>query len=73
MLDDSITELLVEDRNVKTDNDPDKPEYDSENVQLNVNQQSYGEQQVTDDISNMTKNRFQKITRAPKHWEKQKA
>ena len=41
MLIDSITERKVEDRYVKTDNDPDEPEFDGSKVQLSVEQQSY--------------------------------
>ena len=51
MLYDSITERKVEDRHLKTDNDPDDPESDADNVQLKVDQQSYGEQSITDDKS----------------------
>ena len=40
MLDDSITDRKIEDRHIKTDNDPDEPEFDGDNVQLNVEKQS---------------------------------
>ena len=43
MLENSITERKIEDRHEKTDKDQDDPEYDGDNVQLNVDQQSYGE------------------------------
>ena len=36
MLDDSIKERKMEDRDEKTDKGPDEPEFDRENVQLNV-------------------------------------
>ena len=55
MLDDSITERRIEDRNAKSDKDPDEPEFDGENIQLNVDLQSCGEQSITDDIDNVTK------------------
>ena len=63
MLDDHITERTIEDRLVKTDKDPDEPEFDSENVKLNVDQQSYGEQSITDDSDNVTKNCDQETTK----------
>ena len=40
MLDDSITERKLEDRNSQTDKDPDEPEYEDSNVQLNVDNSS---------------------------------
>ena len=48
MLDYSITERKIEDRHDKTYKEPDEPEFDVDNVQLNVGQQSYGEQSITD-------------------------
>ena len=54
MLDDYITEHKIEDRYVKTDKDPDEHDFDGSNVQLNVEQQSYGEQSITDDSDNVT-------------------
>ena len=39
MLDDSITERKIEDRHDKTYKEPDEPELDGDNVQLNVDQQ----------------------------------
>ena len=44
MLDDSIAECKIEDRNDKTCKEPDEPELDGDIVQLNVDQQSFGEQ-----------------------------
>ena len=64
MLDDSITEHIIEDRNVKTDNCPDEPEYDGDIVQLNVEQELYGEQSITDDSDDVMKNRDQEITKS---------
>ena len=49
MLDDSITERRIEDRHVRTDNDPDEPEYDGDIIQLNVDQLSYREHPFTND------------------------
>ena len=42
MPDNSITERKIEEHHAKTDNDPKESEYDGDNVQLNVGQQSYG-------------------------------
>ena len=56
MLDDSITERKIEDRHDRTDKEPDEPEFNGDTVQLNVDQQSYGEQSITDDNENVTKN-----------------
>ena len=39
MFEDSITERKIEDHHEKTNKDPDEPEYDNDNVQLNVDQQ----------------------------------
>ena len=64
MLDFFITERKIEDRHVKTGNDPDEPEYDGENVQLNVDQQSYGEQPITDDSDYATKTCDHEIIKA---------
>ena len=63
MLDDSIAERKIEDRHDKTCK-PDEPEFDGDNVQLNVDQQSYGEQSITDDSDNVTKNCDEEITKA---------
>ena len=41
MHDDSITERKVETRQEKTGKDPDETEFHGDNVQLNVNQQTY--------------------------------
>ena len=43
ILDDSITERKIEDRHDKIDKDPDEPEFDVDNLQLNVDQLSYRE------------------------------
>ena len=56
MLDNSITERNIERRKVKTNNDPDEPEFDCDGVQLNVDKQSYGEQSITDDSYSVTNN-----------------
>ena len=45
----------------KKDNNPDEPETDSGNVQLNIEQQSYGEQSITEGSDNLMKNRDQEI------------
>ena len=44
--------------------EPDEPEYDGYNVQMNIDQQSYGEQSITDDSDNVNKDCDQEITRA---------
>ena len=62
MLDYSITERKIEDRRDRTNREPDEPEFDGENVELNVNQQSYGEQSITNDSYDVTKNCEQEIT-----------
>ena len=41
MLDESISARKIEDRHEKTDKDPDEPEYHSDDVQLDVDQQSF--------------------------------
>ena len=67
MLDDSITERKIEDRHEKMNkepDEPDEPEYDGDNVQMNVDQQSYGEQSITDDSDNVNKDCDQEITKA---------
>ena len=48
---------------MKTANDTDEPEYDGDSLQLNVDQQSYGEQSITDDRNNVTTNCDQEITK----------
>ena len=55
MLDDSITERKIEGRHNKPDREPYEPEFDGDNVQLNVDQQSYGEQSITHDGNTVTK------------------
>ena len=64
MLDDFITESKIEERHVKTDNDPDAPELDVDNVHLNIGRQSYRKQSTTDDSDNLTNNCDQEITKA---------
>ena len=73
MLDHSITESQIEDRQDETDREPDEPEFDGGNVQLNVDQQSYGEQSTTDDCDNVTKNCDQEITKAREILEQTKS
>ena len=63
MLDDSLTERRIEDRHVKTDSDQGEPEFDGDNVQLNVDQHTFGEQSITDHIDNVTKSRDQEVTK----------
>ena len=55
MLDDSITKHKIEGQHVWTDNEPDEPEFDCDDVQLDVDQQWYGEHSIIDDSSNMAK------------------
>ena len=65
-------EFIIKDRNVKTDNDPDQPEFDGENLQINVYQKPYGEQSVTDDSDSVTKDCDHEMKRLKKYWNKQK-
>ena len=55
MLDDSITELKVENHHEKTYKDLDEPETDDDYVQLNADQESYWEQPILDNNDNVTK------------------
>ena len=58
ILDDSITECKIKDRHAKMNKEPDEPdesEYDVDKIQMNVDQQSHGEQSVTDDTDNVNK------------------
>ena len=64
MFDDCITQRKVEDCHERTEKDPCEPEFDDDNVQLNVDQQLYGEQSITDDSDNITKTRDKEITKA---------
>ena len=48
-----MTEHKIEDRHDTTYKEPDKPEFDGDNIQLNIEQQSYGEQLITDDSDNV--------------------
>ena len=73
MLYDSVTERKIEDRHVKTRIDPYEPEYDGDNVQLNVYRQSYGEQSIAYDSDEVTRARDQQIKRHLKYCDKQKA
>ena len=66
MLDYSIIERKIEDRNDKTDKDPYESEFDGDNVQLNVDQQSYGELSINDDSDNVAKCYKQKSQRHEK-------
>ena len=54
MLDYSNTERKIKDRHDKTDKESDEPEFDGDNVQLNVDQRQCGEQSITDDSDNVT-------------------
>ena len=49
-----MTERKIEGCLLRTDEDPDEPEYNVDNVRLNVDQQSYREQLITDDSKNVT-------------------
>ena len=64
-LDDSITEHKIEDLHDKTDKDLDEPEFDSDSVQLNADQQSYGEQSITDVSDNVNTESKQQSTISP--------
>ena len=61
MSDDSITERYIKYRQGKTGRDPDVLEFDGDNVQLNVDLNSYGEQLNTEESNNETKNCNKKI------------
>ena len=66
MLDDSITGRKIEDRHEKMNKEsdvPEEPEYNGDSVQINVDQQSYGEQSSTDDIDNVNKDCDQGIAK----------
>ena len=56
MLDDFITERKIEDQHDKSYKEPDYPDLDGDNVQLNIDQQSYGEQTITNNNEDETKN-----------------
>ena len=49
----------IQDQHVKSENDPDESEFDGDNIQLNVDQKSYGKT-ITDDRENVPKNCEQK-------------
>ena len=61
MIDVSITERKIEDRHDKAYEEPNEPEVDDDSAQLNFELQSYGEQSITDDRDNVTKNYDQEI------------
>ena len=66
MFDDSITERKIEEHHEKINkepDEPDEPEYDGENVQINVDRQSYGEQSITDDSDHVNKDCDKEITK----------
>ena len=68
MLNESISERKIEDRHERIYKEPDErdeSEYEEYNVQLNVDQQSYGEQSITDDSDIANKDCDQEITKAP--------
>ena len=46
MRDDSIAERKIEDRHNVIYKEPDEPEFEDDNVQLNADQQSYGKNQL---------------------------
>ena len=58
---------------MKTDKDLDEPEYDGNNIQLNFDQQSYGEQSVMEDSDNVTKTPDKEITRTREILEQTKS
>ena len=55
MVDDSIAQYKIENRHVKTGNKPGEPELYCDNVQDNVDQQSYGKQSIPNGSRNVTK------------------
>ena len=63
LLDDSFAECKIEDRHEKMNKKPDEPEFDGDNVQMNVDEQSYGEQSIADDNDNVNKDCDQEITK----------
>ena len=48
----------------KEPDEPDEPEYDGDNVKMNTDQHSYGEQSITNDSDNVNKNCDQEIAKA---------
>ena len=59
MLSDSITKRKIEDRHEKMYKEPDEPEepeYDGDNVQMNADHHTYGEQSIIDNSENVNKN-----------------
>ena len=64
MLDDAVTGRNIEDRHNKTEPEINSPLHDGNNVQQNVDSQSYGEQSVTDDSDNVQHDRNKEISKA---------
>ena len=64
MLDNSIAERKIEDRYERINKNPYELELDDDNVQLNVDQQSYGGKSNTDYSDKVTKTRRREITKA---------
>ena len=62
MLDSSITEHKIEDKHEKIYKEPYKPEFDCDNEQLNVDQQSHREKSIKNDGGNITNNCDPEIT-----------
>ena len=48
----------------KEPSEPDEPEYDGNILQMNVDQQSYGEKSITDESDNINKDCDQEITKS---------
>ena len=69
MLGNSITERKIKDRHEKTYKKPDEPGFDSDKIQLNIDQRSYGEQSITNDSDNVNKDWDQEITMASEFLE----
>ena len=72
MLDDSITEIKIEDRFEQSDKDSGEPELYCDNVQLNIDRQSYEEKSITDEGDNVTKTLTRRLQRHVKYLNKQK-
>ena len=53
--------------------DPDEPEFDGDYIQLNVDQQSYGEQPITNVSDNVATNCEEESQRHEKSYKKRKA
>ena len=63
MLDDSTTKCKIEDRHEKMDKDPDETVYDGYDVEVNIEEPSYGEQSITDDRNNVMRTHHQEFTK----------